>query len=218
MRVMEMDSQPEPNERPHEPLKCSQISPNVIAKWLAIFSQNYRQPIGEALPDIWLEVFRGIGIAKFEASCAKHLQTGKFFPTIADIHSNVEAPLKDLAILDAERAWDKVLGIGERWGIDEDRNEFIPIYTGGRMFLPPTLTVQEEYALRQIGWWQAIQRQEPEKISFLRRDFIATYKRYMETNGLKELPAGVAGIIRPQAQFTAGTFSSLKDILKSETR
>lgn len=86
------------------------------------------------------------------------------------------------------------------------------------MFLPPTLTVQEEYALRQIGWWQAIQRQEPEKISFLRRDFIATYKRYMETNGLKELPAGVAGIIRPQAQFTAGTFSSLKDILKSETR
>jgi hypothetical protein len=59
-----------------------------IAKWLAVFSENYRQPVGEMLPDIWrlsLER-RSISVDRFERSCLRHLETERrFFPTIADV-------------------------------------------------------------------------------------------------------------------------------------
>ena len=196
-------------------LKPSEILFNAIVKWLLILGKNYRIEVVEGVPEIWAEAFKDLTASQFEACCAKHLQTGKFFPTVADIRGNIEAPIKDAGQLESERAWDKVLMISDRWGIDEETHEFIPIYSKGKLNYPPPLTTAEDYALRQIGWYQAIDRQDPEKMTWMRRDFIAAHKRFVETNGLQELPAASAGMLGAGAQpKLPPAMSSLGEILK----
>jgi hypothetical protein len=56
-----------------------------IAKWLAIFSDNYRQPLGPTLPMIWSEKFGAWTVERFERACDLHLDTSRFFPTVADL-------------------------------------------------------------------------------------------------------------------------------------
>jgi len=87
--------------------------------------------------------------------------------------------------IQAEAAWDRVSSNCLRaasmdWGDSPLLDDYYRDKMRERM---AGLSEVEQYALRQVGWWQGISRTRPENIGFVRDRFIDAYTRFCETQG-----------------------------------
>lgn len=67
------------------------------------------------------------------------------------------------------------------------------------------LTLAGDYALRQIGWVRGIEECDPKWLWKLKERFCAEHRRYVETEGLKQLPEAMrAALPSGRGQITSG--------------
>lgn len=121
-------------------------------------------------------------------------QRCKFFPSIQEILEASRSEIRDALLLDAERAWEALLGDFGEWYFSRVDGHGLPTEVGvksrgGRFIGPPRLPPATEYALRQVGGYAYVGDCDPERLRWIRKDFIEAYLRYVETDGLKHLPA-----------------------------
>jgi hypothetical protein len=173
----------------------------VIAKWLAIFSENFRHAITDLLPEIWLEALKDMEPCVFENACSKYLQAGHFFPSIADIRDSVrsfESPARALGEdANTEAAWLHCLAYANRWHPDCDPPRGI------------TLTAPEARSLQVAGGiyqlW-TIQDEGGTELAFMRRAFFESFKR-------RDAVAGALSASRPPRELPDKPFKSISEII-----
>lgn len=134
----------------------------------------------------------GLSVEEIDRACRACLRTCKFFPTIAEILAIAQPAAKDAILLAAERAWDEYQKRIQTFctldGIEQPR------FQGGQRIDPPELDAATEHAVRQCGGRWAIEYGDPRQEHFRRRDFLAAWVRYTDTDGLKQLPTRVADL------------------------
>lgn len=91
----------------------------------------------------------------------------KFYPQVSELRALVEKKEIEADAVEAEKAWLILEGRRDRLGAH------------GK------LDGATDYALRAIGGWKRFCNYELDAYSFIRRDFIAAYKRWKETGGLQ---------------------------------
>jgi len=99
-----------------------------------------------------------------------------FFPAIADIvelistwHGNADR--EDGQKVQANAAWNYVNEYLRKWGAD-----LLPLYSNGKITIPPPLDARTDYALRRIGGLQALNHVELANLPFMYRDFCEAYR------------------------------------------
>ncbi len=127
--------------------------------------------------------------------------TCRFVPKICDIREACGLlPKEQAQDAEAEAAWRTVVTFADRWHPDI-----------GRMTGCPTLTDREATALRSIGGVLVVQEEFGGKsFQFLKKEFIASWKRLAHLEGLAALEAG------PEAKRLSGGFQSVGEMLKTE--
>lgn len=165
-------------------METSEISrrDSKICKWLALFGETYNRSISAELTKIWLRVLSELSAKQLDMACNLYLKMGQFFPTPAGILELAgKGPRLPSATEDinGEKAWKNVLHYADRWHPD------IGPMTGNQ-----GLSERELFALRSIGGVYAVWENQDggKSLPFLRRDFIAIYKR-TTSDLIGELPA-----------------------------
>ena len=98
-----------------------------------------------------------------------------FFPSIAGIAELISrwhggANREDQKKVEANAAWDYVNEYLRKWGVD-----FLPLYSGSKVTIPPPLDARMDYALRRIGGLRALNQVDVDKRPFMYRDFCEAY-------------------------------------------
>jgi hypothetical protein len=186
-----MDDLPEKRigRKPYESSEaCGE--PRLIKTWLAKFSANSGESVGEAVRDLWLESFAHLLNTVFEAACKRTLETFVYprIPTIADVLSHVEKAEGAALTLEAEESWRRVLRLAEQ---------------GSWCDVEPT--PQEKQAAKMVGGLNRIEECETDKdLKWLRIDFLKAFVRVRELEQNPDLlPESKAKEIL--ARITAGT-------------
>lgn len=157
----------------------------VLADWLTVFGEIYRQEVTPTRMKVYRMTLEPKLTAKqLDAACQIALGRCKFFPTPSEIIGAVERETKDAGQLEAERAWDSLQRHIAKWGSGR-----MPLYSGGKVILPPALDPAVVYATRQCGGLGYIGRVSEEGYHWARKNFVEHYARFNETAGLTELPA-----------------------------
>lgn len=118
---------------------------------------------------IYMESLSDLDAEDVEKAFRRSLLTCKFFPSIAEIRSQLKADES----FEAEKAWDLIVRI--------HRHHWHPDI--GYHSNPPVMDRAALHALNTIGGMNAISATMIENTGFLRRDFLAAHKRHSETAG-----------------------------------
>jgi hypothetical protein len=150
-------------------------------------AEAYSVEVTESKVAIYTELLSDLSPEDLDTCCRAAAKICRFFPTPADIRAQLKMTQADAVTLEAERAWDALQKRIADFYCDESGIEY-PRYQGGQVIHPPRLDSATEYAMRQCGGRYAIEYGPKENTHFVRKDFIAAYVRYRQTNGLKSLP------------------------------
>ena len=156
----------------------------VLREWLTIFGEIYRQEVTATRMRVYrMALEQKLTAEQLELACQLATETCNFFPTPAEILSAVKTQVNDQESLDGERAWENFQEYILRWGTDRT-----PLFSGGRVIYPPDLDPATEYALRQVGGVHYVGRLPEDQVFWVRKNFLESYKRFNETDGLKQIP------------------------------
>jgi hypothetical protein len=161
---------------------------------MLITAEAYGVAVSPQRIGIYAEDLKSIPAHRLAACFHMARQRCKFFPSIQEILEASRSEIRDALLLDADRAWEALLGDFREWyfcRVDGHavRTEVGVKPRGGKFLGPPDLPPATEYALRQVGGYAYVGDCDPEQIRWIRKDFIEAYLRYVETDGLKQLPA-----------------------------
>lgn len=177
-----MESQGVENSLGKSSLSTISVQPDsqeLVRQFLVRFGEIFRQPITSPLVSIWMEHFAGVSPEVLETALRRAEHESEFFPTPASVMKLIDRPEVESETLDAEKAWAGLEKRRREWGAD-----LTPLFMAGELHHPPPLDAPTEYALAAIGGWSRFCDYDLDTYAFLRRDFIAAFKRFRETGGL----------------------------------
>jgi hypothetical protein len=161
---------------------------------MVITGEAYGIAVSEQRIAIYAEELQLIPADRLADCFHRARQRSKYFPSISEILEASQSETRGSLLLTAERAWEALLADFREWYFCRVDGHGVRTEVGvksrrGKLVGPPHLSPATEYALRQVGGYAYVGDCDPEQIRWIRKDFIEAYLRYMETDGLKQLPA-----------------------------
>lgn len=152
---------------------CSEV----IRRWLVAFGELYRQEITPALVGTWEMLLADVPPDILDRACQQGAKTVKFFPTPADVRSQIAAADAAGLRLEVEQKWQRYLA----W-LRECYDPNLGVGRGA-----PPLEPAVGLAARAAGGHRWIERcQEPE-LQWARKRFIEAYTNVSELGQVEHL-------------------------------
>lgn len=150
----------------------------LVGNWLKRYAATYPM-YGKTLDDFperfdeFLDEFKNETPEVLDEAFKSARGNCKEFPTPYDVRQQIREKQKSEDLFGAEKAWDLAVRVSHKfWHPDIGYYRDCPVIDG------PT-----EHAIRQIGGMRRLNSMLIDQQDFVRRDFIAAYKRHMDTGG-----------------------------------
>jgi hypothetical protein len=153
----------------------------LLRTWIVKFSANHQaqgkeSPVTEkTLPiflPLWGEGFSDIPDDLLERAFILTLRASKFFPTVADVRSQIETKKKVVSEQSAEDAWQEILEYVNEWYHPDGLVTFGTVR--------PQLSPQADHALRAAGGGRYLWGCPTDQAVWAKKAFIEDYMRQSE--------------------------------------
>lgn len=165
---------------------------------MTLLAEAQGEPVTAQRTAIYADDLLDIPKADLETAFARARRELKYFPRVAELREFAGVVVKDLAMAEAEAAWEYVARYLAEWGVDR-----VPEYLGrdgdAKWNKAPAFEGRIDHALRQIGGLIRIQSaldlmdEETAAYAFTRKEFLEAYRLAPLAASLPALPVGEMG-------------------------
>jgi hypothetical protein len=141
----------------------SQRRSQLIRQWTVRFASNCGKVLSDDLIALWEDELSDLSPDVLNAAFRKTMQCCRFWPTVADIRSHVEAADSTLESAEADKAWDDALSYARRYG---------NVLTSS---VPRIGDDASETAIRACGGINFIESCSTEQLVWVRKTFLENY-------------------------------------------